>query len=263
VIAVAGPRDQPPTHRRQTFSHLMPAPSAPTGVGTIDVGPVPCSAASFSHPHSLEGPTIRWWSAPWSSPASVLTAGYFSGTHSDNVPEMRLMDARFRMFPPLDPGPSLSPRFMGLASCTTESIAIASPPWPGLPGRAVAGPRLPLKRDCTSRASRSLGAGPLRHDRRHVLPNVASPAHASPQAAILLRLPCRRGPGLVHWRAGRGSRPTPSWGVMLPEATRSLLGDPWAHDHPGRHRPYRAGRSSGVDGLRRTPWAWRAQKVGP
>jgi peptide/nickel transport system permease protein len=153
-----------------------------------------------------------------------LAAGYFAGP-TDNV-LMRLMDALFA-FPPL----ILAITVVALLgrSLHNESIAIAVTFTPGF-ARVIRGQVLAVREETFIEASRSVGAGPLRMIRRHILPNVASPLIVQTALSFGYALLAEAGLSFL----GLGVQPpSASWGVMLQEAYQFVLSDPWATVVPG------------------------------
>jgi peptide/nickel transport system permease protein len=153
-----------------------------------------------------------------------LVAGYFAGL-TDNV-LMRLMDAMFA-FPPL----ILAITVVALLgpSLHNESIAIALTFIPGF-ARVIRGQVLAVREETFIEASRSVGVGPWRMIRRHVLPNVASPLIVQTALSFGYALLAEAGLSFL----GLGVQPpNASWGVMLQEAYQFVLSDPWATIVPG------------------------------
>jgi ABC-type dipeptide/oligopeptide/nickel transport system permease subunit len=223
VVAVLAPEVAPhsPT---ANFPVINAGPSGAHWLGTDDVGRDLLSRLIFGARISLEAATIVVVLALAISVPIGLTAGYFSG-RTDNV-LMRLMDAMFA-FPPLILAITVA-ALLG-RSLHNESIAIAVTFIPGL-ARVVRGQVLAVREETYIEASRSLGAGPLRMIRRHVLPNVASPLII--QAAISFGYALLAEAGLSFLGLGV-QPPSASWGVMLQEAYQFVLSDPWATIIPG------------------------------
>jgi peptide/nickel transport system permease protein len=222
-IAVLAPEIAPysPT---VNFPVLNAGPSAAHWLGTDDVGRDLLSRLMFGARVSLEAATIVVVLALVISVPIGLVAGYFSG-RTDNV-LMRLMDAMFA-FPPLILAITVA-ALLG-RSLHNESIAIAITFVAGF-ARVVRGQVLAVREEMYIEASRSLGAGPVRMIRRHVLPNVASPLII--QAAIAFGFALLAEAGLSFLGLGV-QPPNASWGVMLQEAYPFVLSDPWATIIPG------------------------------
>jgi peptide/nickel transport system permease protein len=206
------------------FSRISAGPSPAHWLGTDDVGRDLLSRLIYGARISLEAATIVVVLALLISVPIGLTAGYFSG-RTDNV-LMRLMDAMFA-FPPLILAITVA-ALLG-RSLHNESIAIAITFVAGF-ARVVRGQVLAVREEMYIEASRSLGAGPLRMIRRHVLPNVASPLII--QAAIAFGFALLAEAGLSFLGLGV-QPPNASWGVMLQEAYPFVLSDPWATVIPG------------------------------
>jgi peptide/nickel transport system permease protein len=206
------------------FAVINAGPSGAHWLGTDDVGRDLLSRLIFGARISLEAATIVVVLALVISMPIGLAAGYFSG-RTDNV-LMRLMDAMFA-FPPLILAITVA-ALLG-RSLHNESIAIAVTFIPGF-ARVARGQVLAVREETYIEASRSLGAGPLRMIRRHVLPNVASPLII--QAAISFGYALLAEAGLSFLGLGV-QPPNASWGVMLQEAYQFVLSDPWATIIPG------------------------------
>jgi ABC-type dipeptide/oligopeptide/nickel transport system permease subunit len=89
---------------------------------------------------------------------------------------------------------------------------------------------LAVREETFIEASRSVGAGPLRMIRRHILPNVASPLIVQTALSFGYALLAEAGLSFL----GLGVQPpNASWGVMLQEAYQFVLSDPWATVVPG------------------------------
>jgi ABC-type dipeptide/oligopeptide/nickel transport system permease subunit len=206
------------------FPLINAGPSGAHWLGTDDVGRDLLSRLMFGARISLEAATIVVVLALVISVPIGLAAGYFSG-RVDNV-LMRLMDAMFA-FPPLILAITVA-ALLG-RSLHNESIAIAITFVAGF-ARIVRGQVLAVREEMYIEASRSLGAGPFRMIRRHVLPNVASPLII--QAAIAFGFALLAEAGLSFLGLGV-QPPNASWGVMLQEAYPFVLSDPWATIIPG------------------------------
>ena len=206
------------------FPLINAGPSAAHWLGTDDVGRDLLSRAIFGARVSLEAAAIIVFLALLVAVPVGLVAGYFSG-RTDNV-IMRVIDAMFA-FPPLILAITVA-ALLG-RSLHNESIAIAVTFVPGLT-RVVRGQVLSVREETFIEASRSIGAGPLRMIRRHVLPNVASPLII--QSAVLLGYALLAEAGLSFLGLGV-QPPNASWGVMLQEAYQFVLSDPWATVVPG------------------------------
>jgi peptide/nickel transport system permease protein len=206
------------------FPVINAGPSGAHWLGTDDVGRDLLSRLIFGARISLEAATIVVVLALLISVPIGLTAGYFSG-RTDNV-LMRLMDAMFA-FPPLILAITVA-ALLG-RSLHNESIAIAITFVAGF-ARIVRGQVLAVREEMYIEASRSLGAGPVRMIRRHVLPNVASPLII--QAAVAFGFALLAEAGLSFLGLGV-QPPNASWGVMLQEAYPFVLSDPWATIIPG------------------------------
>jgi ABC-type dipeptide/oligopeptide/nickel transport system permease subunit len=223
LIAVLAPEVAPysPT---ANFPLINAGPSGAHWLGTDDVGRDLLSRLIFGARISLEAATIVVVLALAISVPIGLVAGYFSG-RTDNV-LMRLMDALFA-FPPLILAITVA-ALLG-RSLHNEAIAIAITFVAGF-ARVVRGQVLAVREEMYIEASRSLGAGPFRMVRRHVLPNVASPLII--QAAIAFGFALLAEAGLSFLGLGV-QPPNASWGVMLQEAYPFVLSDPWATIIPG------------------------------
>jgi ABC-type dipeptide/oligopeptide/nickel transport system permease subunit len=223
VIALLAPEVAPysPT---ANFPVINAGPSGAHWLGTDDVGRDLLSRLIFGARISLEAATIVVVLALLISVPIGLVAGYFSG-RTDNV-LMRLMDAMFA-FPPLILAITVA-ALLG-RSLHNESIAIAITFVAGF-ARITRGQVLAVREEMYIEASRSLGAGPLRMIRRHVLPNVSSPLII--QAAIAFGFALLAEAGLSFLGLGV-QPPNASWGVMLQEAYPFVLSDPWATIIPG------------------------------
>jgi ABC-type dipeptide/oligopeptide/nickel transport system permease subunit len=223
VIAVLAPEVAPysPT---ANFPLINAGPSGAHWLGTDDVGRDLLSRLMFGARISLEAATNVVVLALVISVPIGLTAGYFSG-RTDNV-LMRLMDALFA-FPPLILAITVA-ALLG-RSLHNEAIAIAITFVAGF-ARIIRGQVLAVREEMYIEASRSLGAGPFRMIRRHVLPNVASPLII--QAAIAFGFALLAEAGLSFLGLGV-QPPNASWGVMLQEAYPFVLSDPWATIIPG------------------------------
>ena len=206
------------------FPVINAGPSGAHWLGTDDVGRDLLSRLIFGARISLEAATIVVVLALLISVPIGLAAGYFSG-RTDNV-LMRLMDALFA-FPPLILAITVA-ALLG-RSLHNESIAIAIT-FVAAFARVVRGQVLAVREEMYIEASRSLGAGPFRMIRRHVLPNVASPLII--QAAIAFGFALLAEAGLSFLGLGV-QPPNASWGVMLQEAYPFVLSDPWATVIPG------------------------------
>jgi ABC-type dipeptide/oligopeptide/nickel transport system permease subunit len=206
------------------FPRINAGPSGAHWLGTDDVGRDLLSRLIYGARISLEAATIVVVLALLISVPIGLVAGYFSG-RTDNV-LMRLMDALFA-FPPLILAITVA-ALLG-RSLHNESIAIAIT-FVAAFARVVRGQVLAVREEMYIEASRSLGAGPFRMIRRHVLPNVASPLII--QAAIAFGFALLAEAGLSFLGLGV-QPPNASWGVMLQEAYPFVLSDPWATIIPG------------------------------
>jgi peptide/nickel transport system permease protein len=223
IVAVLAP-EVAPDSPTANFPVINAGPSGAHWLGTDDVGRDLLSRLIFGARISLEAATIVVVMALVISVPIGLAAGYFSG-RTDSV-LMRLMDALFA-FPPLILALTVA-ALLG-RSLHNESIAIAVTFIPGL-ARVVRGQVLAVREETYIEASRSLGAGPLRMIRRHVLPNVASPLII--QAAISFGYALLAEAGLSFLGLGV-QPPNASWGVMLQEAYQFVISDPWATVIPG------------------------------
>ncbi len=223
IVAVLAPEVAPysPT---ANFPVINGGPSAVHLLGTDDVGRDLLSRLIYGARISLTAATIVVVLALLVSVPIGLAAGYASG-RTDNV-LMRLMDAMFA-FPPLILAITVA-ALLG-PSLRNASIAIAVTFVPGL-ARVVRGQVLAVREETYIEASRSLGAGPFRMIRRHVLPNVASPLII--QTAISFGYALLAEAGLSFLGLGV-QPPSASWGVMLQEAYQFILSDPWATIIPG------------------------------
>jgi len=223
AAAVFAPEVAPDSPYRN-FSAINASPSGAHWLGTDDIGRDILSRVIFGARISLEAATIIVVLALIVAVPVGLVAGYFAGP-TDNV-LMRLMDALFA-FPPL----ILAITVVALLgrSLHNESIAIAITFVPGL-ARVIRGQVLAVREETFVEASRSVGAGPLRMIRRHVLPNVASPLIVQTALSFGYALLAEAGLSFL----GLGVQPpNASWGVMLQEAYQFVLSDPWATVVPG------------------------------
>jgi ABC-type dipeptide/oligopeptide/nickel transport system permease subunit len=223
IVALLAP-EVAPDSPTANFSVINAGPSAAHWLGTDDLGRDLLSRLIFGARISLEAATIVVVLALAVSVPIGLIAGYFAG-RTDNV-LMRLMDVMFA-FPPLILAITVA-ALLG-RSLHNESIAIAVTFIPGF-ARVVRGQVLAVREETYIEASRSLGAGPVRMIRRHVLPNVASPLII--QAAISFGYALLAEAGLSFLGLGV-QPPNASWGVMLKEAYDFFLSDPWATIVPG------------------------------
>jgi len=208
----------------KNFAAINASPSSAHWLGTDDIGRDILSRVIYGARISLEAATIIVVLALVVAVPIGLVAGYFAGL-TDNV-LMRLMDALFA-FPPL----ILAITIVALRgrSLHNESLAIAVTFIPGF-ARVIRGQVLAVREETFIEASRSVGAGPLRMIRRHVLPNVASPLIVQTALSFGYALLAEAGLSFL----GLGVQPpNASWGVMLQEAYQFVLSDPWATVVPG------------------------------
>jgi peptide/nickel transport system permease protein len=208
----------------KNFPAINASPSPAHWLGTDDIGRDILSRLIYGARISLEAATIIVVLALVVAVPIGLVAGYFAGL-TDNA-LMRLMDAMFA-FPPL----ILAITVVALLgpSLHNESIAIALTFIPGF-ARVIRGQVLAVREETFIEASRSVGAGPWRMIRRHVLPNVASPLIVQTALSFGYALLAEAGLSFL----GLGVQPpNASWGVMLQEAYQFVLSDPWATIVPG------------------------------
>ncbi|HEY2430791.1 MAG TPA: ABC transporter permease [Acidimicrobiales bacterium] len=223
AVAVLAPVLAPYSPTRN-FPAINATPTSAHWLGTDDIGRDVLSRIMFGARVSLEATTLIVLLALVASLPLGLVAGYLGGP-ADNV-LMRLMDAMFA-FPPLVLALTVA-ALLG-KSLHNEAIAIAIVFVPGFV-RLIRGQVLTVREETYIEASRSLGAGPLRMIRRHVLPNVASP--------LIVQVALSFGYGLLAEAGlsflGLGVQPPrASWGVMLSEAYQFVLSDPWGLIVPG------------------------------
>ena len=153
----------------KNFPAINSTPSAAHWLGTDDIGRDLLSRLIFGARISLQATFQIVGLAVIVAVPLGLVAGYIGG-RTDGV-LMRIMDALFA-FPPLVLALTVA-ALLG-KSLINESIAIAIVFVPGFV-RLIRGQVLGVREETFIEASRSLGAGPWRMIRRHVLPNVASP----------------------------------------------------------------------------------------
>jgi peptide/nickel transport system permease protein len=223
VVAIFAPEVAPDSPYKN-FPAINAGPSGSHLLGTDDIGRDILSRLIFGARISLEAATIIVGLALLVAIPIGLIAGYFAG-RTDNL-LMRLMDALFA-FPPL----ILAITVVALLgrSLHNEAIAIAVTFTPGL-ARVIRGQVLAVREETFIEAARSVGAGPWRMIRRHVLPNVASPLIVQTALSFGYALLAEAGLSFL----GLGVQPpSASWGVMLQEAYEFVLSDPWATIVPG------------------------------
>jgi peptide/nickel transport system permease protein len=224
VVAAVFAPEVVPDSPYKNFPAINASPSSAHWLGTDDIGRDILSRVIYGARISLEAATIIVVLALVVSVPIGLAAGYFAGP-TDNV-LMRLMDALFA-FPPL----ILAITVVALLgrSLHNESIAIAVTFTPGF-ACVIRGQVLAVREETFIEASRSVGAGPLRMIRRHILPNVASPLIVQTALSFGYALLAEAGLSFL----GLGVQPpSASWGVMLQEAYQFVLSDPWATVVPG------------------------------
>ena len=220
AASLVSPQD--PAHINLTQINL--GPSTAHWLGTDDVGRDIFSRLVYGARVSLRvSATVVILAAAAALPIG-LVSGYF-GRWVDAV-LMRMMDALFT-FPPLMLALAIA-ALLG-PSLTNASIAIAIPFVPGY-ARLVRAEVLAIKEEAFIEASRSIGAGPGRMLRRHVLPNVASP--------LIVQVAVSFGYALLAEAAlsflGFGVQPPhASWGTMLQSAYNFVLDKPWPMIPPG------------------------------
>ncbi len=223
AAAVLAPIVSPYSPTRN-FPVLNATPSLHHLLGTDDLGRDLLARVLYGARVSLEAAAIIVVIATAVAVPVGLAAGYAAG-RVDNV-LMRLMDALFA-FPPLVLAITVA-ALLG-RSLHNEAVAIAVTFVPGL-ARVVRGQVLSVREETYIEASRSVGVGPLRMIRAHVLPNIASPLIV--QAALSFGYAVLAEAGLSFLGLGV-QPPNASWGVMLHEAYQFILGDPWGMLVPG------------------------------
>jgi ABC-type dipeptide/oligopeptide/nickel transport system permease subunit len=223
AVAVFAPVLAPYSPTRN-FAAVNSTPSGAHWLGTDTIGRDILSRIIFGARVSLEATFLIVILAVVVSLPLGLVAGYLGG-RTDNI-LMRLMDALFA-FPPLVLALTVA-ALLG-KSLHNEAIAIAVVFVPGFV-RLIRGQVLTVREETYIEASRSLGAGPFRMIRRHVLPNVASPLIV--QVALSLGYGLLAEAGLSFLGLGV-QPPKASWGVMLSEAYQFVLSDPWGLIVPG------------------------------
>jgi len=224
VTAAVLARQVAPHSPTTNFPAINVGPSGAHWLGTDDIGRDLLSRVIFGARISLEAAVTIVALALVASLPIGLVAGY-AGGRSDNV-LMRLMDAMFA-FPPLVLAITVA-ALLG-RSLHNEAIAIAVTFVPGF-ARIIRGQVLSVREETYIEASRSVGAGPLRMIRRHVLPNVASPLIVQTALSVGYAILAEAGLSFL----GLGVQPpSASWGVMLQEAYQFVLSDPWATVVPG------------------------------
>ncbi len=154
-----------------------------------------------------------------------LVAGY-AGRWVDTV-VMRVMDALFT-FPPLTLALAVA-ALLG-PNITNASIAIGIVFVPGFV-RLIRSQVLAVREETFIEASRSVGVGPVRMVRRHVLPNVVSPLIV--QVALAFGYALLSEAGLSFLGLGVQDPPHASWGTMLQHAYNYMLDKPWGMIPPG------------------------------
>jgi ABC-type dipeptide/oligopeptide/nickel transport system permease subunit len=90
---------------------------------------------------------------------------------------------------------------------------------------------LAVREETFIEASRSVGVGPTRMMRRHVLPNVVSPLIV--QVALAFGYALLSEAGLSFLGLGVQDPPSASWGTMLQHAYNYILDKPWGMIPPG------------------------------
>jgi peptide/nickel transport system permease protein len=224
LAAIAAPLVSPQDPAHINLTQINLGPSTAHWLGTDDVGRDIFSRLVFGARVSMRvSATVVLLAAAAALPIG-LVSGYF-GRWVDAV-LMRTMDALFT-FPPLMLALAIA-ALLG-PSLTNASIAIAIPFIPGY-ARLVRAEVLAIKEEAFIEASRSIGAGPGRMLRRHVLPNVASP--------LIVQVAVSFGYALLAEAAlsflGFGVQPPhASWGTMLQSAYNFVLDKPWPMIPPG------------------------------
>jgi len=223
-VAVAAPLVAPQNPAHITLTQINQGPSAAHWLGTDDVGRDILSRLIYGARVSMQVSGLVVLLAAAAALPIGLAAGYF-GHWLDSL-LMRCMDALFT-FPPLMLALAIA-ALLG-PSLTNASIAIAIPFVPGF-ARVVRAEALAVREEAYIEASRSVGAGPLRLLRRHVLPNVASP--------LIVQVAVSFGYALLAEASlsflGFGVQPPhSSWGTMLQSAYNFVVDKPWPMIPPG------------------------------
>ena len=224
LAAIAAPLVSPQDPAHINLTQINLGPSTAHWLGTDDVGRDIFSRLVFGARVSMRvSATVVLLAAAAALPIG-LVSGYFGGWVDAVL--MRTMDALFT-FPPLMLALAIA-ALLG-PSLTNASIAIAIPFVPGY-ARLVRAEVLAIKEEAFIEASRSIGAGPGRMLRRHVLPNVASP--------LIVQVAVSFGYALLAEAAlsflGFGVQPPhASWGTMLQGAYNFVLDKPWPMIPPG------------------------------
>jgi ABC-type dipeptide/oligopeptide/nickel transport system permease subunit len=224
AAALAAPFVAPQNPAHITLTQINQGPSAAHWLGTDDVGRDILSRLIYGARVSMQVSGLVVLLAAAAALPIGLVAGYF-GRWLDSL-LMRLMDALFT-FPPLMLALAIA-ALLG-PSLTNASIAIAIPFIPGF-ARVVRAETLAVREEAYIEASRSVGAGPFRLLRRHVLPNVASP--------LIVQVAVSFGYALLAEASlsflGFGVQPPhASWGTMLQSAYNFVVDKPWPMIPPG------------------------------
>lgn len=224
VISIAAPIVSPQNPAHINLNAVNRGPSAAHWLGTDSDGRDLLSRLIYGARVSMRVSSVVVLLAAATALPIGLAAGFF-GKWVDSA-LMRLMDALFT-FPPLMLALGIA-ALLG-PSLLNASIAIAIPFVPGF-ARVVRAETLGVREEAYIEASRSVGAGPWRLLRRHVVPNVASP--------LIVQVAVSFGYALLAEASlsflGLGVQPpNASWGTMLQDAYNFVLDKPWPMIPPG------------------------------
>ena len=200
-------------------------PSAAHWLGTDDVGRDLFSRLIEGTKASMEVGSLVVLIATAIALPLGLIAGY-AGRWIDAA-IMRVMDALFT-FPPLTLALAVA-ALLG-PNITNASIAIGIVFIPGFV-RLIRSQVLSVREETFIEASRSVGVGPVRMVRKHVLPNVVSPLIV--QVALAFGYALLSEAGLSFLGLGVQDPPHASWGTMLQHAYNYMLDKPWGMIPPG------------------------------
>lgn len=223
-VAIFATFVEPQNPATQHLSHLNEGPSGAHWLGTDDTGRDILSRLISGAQVSMRVCAQVVVLAVLVALPLGLIAGYFGKWVDGFI--MRVMDALFT-FPPLMLALALA-ALLG-PSLTNASIAIAIPFVPGFV-RVLRAQVLAVREEAFVEASRSIGVGPGRMLRRHILPNVASPLIV--QVALSFGYALLAEAGLSFLGFGV-QPPNASWGTMLQSAYQFLLDKPWPLYPPG------------------------------
>jgi ABC-type dipeptide/oligopeptide/nickel transport system permease subunit len=200
-------------------------PSAAHWLGTDDVGRDLFSRLIEGTRASIEVGSLVVLIATAVALPLGLIAGY-AGRWADAA-IMRVMDALFT-FPPLTLALAVA-ALLG-PNITNASIAIGIVFIPGFV-RLIRSQVLAVREETFIEASRSVGVGPARMVRKHVLPNVVSPLIV--QVALAFGYALLSEAGLSFLGLGVQDPPHASWGTMLQHAYNYIIDKPWGMIPPG------------------------------